>query len=265
MAHRPAGGYADDRVPAERQNEYFLEKDGISREVIQADICRYLGNDALVKPGNHQGRPGYFIRAYRNLTSEMIADLKADSARWEADVARRAEKGYPRAHYNSSSIHETRQQATYPPATQAYDPYSNQPSNAYPSQQNPTGYAPQYGNQQGGYPTDQTGYGNTMNPYAQQGQSPPPVTTSEMQSSYTHAPGNAYAYADPRASAPRYAGQPYENDQDYSGMVTTSMSYPATSAPVPMDPRYAQEPVYQDPRNRTSGTLPPGNPHRRPR
>lgn len=40
MAHHP-----------ERQNEYFIDKDGISREVIQADICRYLGNDALVRPG----------------------------------------------------------------------------------------------------------------------------------------------------------------------------------------------------------------------
>lgn len=37
----------------ERQNEYFIPGDGISREVIQADICRYLGNDALVRPGNH--------------------------------------------------------------------------------------------------------------------------------------------------------------------------------------------------------------------
>ena len=39
-----------------RQNEYFIPGDGISREVIQADICRYLGNDALVRPGNHHVR-----------------------------------------------------------------------------------------------------------------------------------------------------------------------------------------------------------------
>lgn len=36
-----------------RHNEYFIPGEGISREVIQADICRYLGNDALVRPGNH--------------------------------------------------------------------------------------------------------------------------------------------------------------------------------------------------------------------
>lgn len=41
-----------------RLNEYFIPGDGISREVIQADICRYLGNDALVKPGTHNvGKP----------------------------------------------------------------------------------------------------------------------------------------------------------------------------------------------------------------
>ncbi|THC90254.1 hypothetical protein EYZ11_010281 [Aspergillus tanneri] len=103
-------------VRPERQNEYFIPGDGISREVIQADICRYLGNDAL-------GRQGYFIRAYRNLTSEMIADLKADSARWEADVIRRADQGYPRANYASSAIHEGRQtQGPSPPPTYSAPP-----------------------------------------------------------------------------------------------------------------------------------------------
>jgi hypothetical protein len=43
-------GYAE-RTYQERQNEYFLDGEGISREVIQADICRYLGNDALVRTG----------------------------------------------------------------------------------------------------------------------------------------------------------------------------------------------------------------------
>ena len=42
-------------MPA-RQNKYFLPGDGIRREVITADICRYLGNDALVKPGQYEVR-----------------------------------------------------------------------------------------------------------------------------------------------------------------------------------------------------------------
>lgn len=37
-----------------RQNEYFVPRDGIDREVISADICRYLGNDALVRPGHYE-------------------------------------------------------------------------------------------------------------------------------------------------------------------------------------------------------------------
>lgn len=74
-----------------RLNEYFVPRDGIDREVIAADITRYLGNDALVRPGTFENKEdgcamqGYFITSYRNLTSEMIADLKADSARWEQE------------------------------------------------------------------------------------------------------------------------------------------------------------------------------------
>ena len=67
-------------------NDYFLPGEDISREVITADICRYLGPDALVRPYRHQdvsspnsldlallslkqGRSGYLITAYRALTS----------------------------------------------------------------------------------------------------------------------------------------------------------------------------------------------------
>lgn len=39
---------------AARQNEYFVPRDGIDREVITSDICRYLGNDALVRPGTYE-------------------------------------------------------------------------------------------------------------------------------------------------------------------------------------------------------------------
>ncbi|RSL66746.1 hypothetical protein CEP54_003555 [Fusarium duplospermum] len=53
-----------------RQKEYFVPRDGIDREVISADICLYLGNDALVRPGHYEA---------------MIEDLKADSARWDSE------------------------------------------------------------------------------------------------------------------------------------------------------------------------------------
>ncbi|KAK1758369.1 hypothetical protein QBC47DRAFT_138860 [Echria macrotheca] len=92
MTGRPARGPPPAApIPAQaRQNEYFVPRDGIDREVITSDICRYLGNDALVRPGTYESQDGrvtqgYFITAYRNLTSAMIQDLKADSARWEQE------------------------------------------------------------------------------------------------------------------------------------------------------------------------------------
>lgn len=39
--------------PRPNYNEYFLPGDGIDREVIQSEICRYLGQDATCKPGTH--------------------------------------------------------------------------------------------------------------------------------------------------------------------------------------------------------------------
>jgi hypothetical protein len=38
-----------------RSNYWFVPGDGIAREVITADIQRYLGPDALVKPGAGTG------------------------------------------------------------------------------------------------------------------------------------------------------------------------------------------------------------------
>ena len=39
--------------PRPSYNEYFLPGEGIDREVIQSEICRYLGQDATCKPGTH--------------------------------------------------------------------------------------------------------------------------------------------------------------------------------------------------------------------
>ncbi len=66
--------------PALRQNEYFVPGDGIAPEVITAEICRYLGNDAVVRSGtgNINGRSiaGYCLKAYRNLTSVSYTPMK---------------------------------------------------------------------------------------------------------------------------------------------------------------------------------------------
>ncbi|KAJ5495369.1 hypothetical protein N7539_000485 [Penicillium diatomitis] len=250
-----------------RQNEYFVPGDGINREVIQADICRYLGNDALVRPGNHSGRQGFFIRAYRNLTSEMIADLKADSARWEAEASRDAEAGHPRgsyihyvkpspapnsvsANYATSAIHEVRQQqgpspTTYnaAPAQPYLDPYSQSPYSAgqsapYPAPAYTSSHSP-YGQGQAPYPPPQVTYS---------GSQPPIVTTADTHPSlytYTASGHNYSGYEGNSRNAPRYPGPGYD-DSDYSP-ASSGIGYPASTSAVDvrmtssMEPRYTPE------------------------
>lgn len=140
-----------------RTNEYFVPKDGIDREVITADICRYLGNDALVRPGNYENpvtrqvQTGYFITAYRNLTTAMIADLKADSDRWEAERRATASRGQPsNVGYRDSTTHQSRQY--YGPTEQvpgANPGYSSAPT---PAVQGVYDSGPQYQQQSYGQP-----------------------------------------------------------------------------------------------------------------
>jgi hypothetical protein len=62
--------------PSSRYQEYFLPGEDINREVIQYDICRYLGNDATVRPYSHpDGRQGYLIKAYRAPTVVSYASI----------------------------------------------------------------------------------------------------------------------------------------------------------------------------------------------
>ncbi|RDW66817.1 hypothetical protein BP5796_09566 [Coleophoma crateriformis] len=167
-----------------RTNEYFVPKDGIDREVITADICRYLGNDALVRPGNYedprtrQVQAGYFITAYRNLTTAMIADLKADSERWDAErrqqqnasrgtsvngISARDSDGVvrksntPIVEYRASTTHQSRQY---------YGPTEATPSTGYsqPSGSQVYDNGPQY--QGAGYGQPSTAYATPTSGYA---------------------------------------------------------------------------------------------------
>lgn len=66
-----------------RQNEYFLPRDGVDREVITRDICSYLGNDALVRPGNHEVKPLTMLAnpAANRFPRLMVGTYKATSLR----------------------------------------------------------------------------------------------------------------------------------------------------------------------------------------
>jgi hypothetical protein len=193
----------------------------------------------------------------------MIADLKADSSRWEADISRREQQGFARGSYNrdlstsprpnkspvpydTSAIHESRQamgpsqqqsHGTYVQPSNYAEPYSQsgtyasmQPTAGYPYQQQP---APSTNP----YTTNQT---STFTSNLQQ----PPVSSEPPRANaYTYTPAGYTSYNDGR-TAPRYQG--FENEPDYPP-VTTGISYPPTTSASerpPVDTWYT--PDYQD-------------------
>lgn len=75
-------------LPMYRDPVFFQPGDGIDRAVITADIQRYLGPGASVKPGSYDKVEGYWISAHRPLTSAQVMDLRSDSARWSFECSR---------------------------------------------------------------------------------------------------------------------------------------------------------------------------------
>lgn len=145
MSSRRDHGSGTPSNASARQNEYFIPRDGIDREVITADICRYLGNDALVRPGTYEDKKsgrviqGYFVTAYRNLTSAMIADLKADSARWEQE--RRNHSG---ARYSDSQNRFSGASLSQYPGSDAPGYSASNASQPYHQDNRQSGYGGQY-------------------------------------------------------------------------------------------------------------------------
>ena len=197
----------------------------------------------------------------------MITDLKADSARWEAEVAR-SRGGYP--HRQNVQPHvPSMPPASYPvdirppsgpspsftvAPTQNYDPYASGSYGALP----PAAAAVPYTSPPT-YPGSQSPYGSNQTPYA-----PPysgsvqPAVSAPDASTYTYA-NTPYGYENnERYNAPRYTGSAagYDNDLDYSP-VTSAIPYSATTVPDPrigMDPRYTSESTYSERSSRTQST-----------
>ncbi|KAF5682705.1 hypothetical protein FCIRC_4850 [Fusarium circinatum] len=233
-----------------RQNEYFVPRDGIDREVISADICRYLGNDALVRPGHYenpqtgQAVQGYYITAYRNLTTAMIEDLKADSARWDSERRAQTSRNTSGVQYRYSETHQSRQHHGPTEGPYQTDPYARDPGfdgPRYPGTGAPgyTGAAGSYGQSYGASSS------GAFAGYAQTQQSPPPAdarfsstTAATMDPSYQASQSPYVAVG--TNQRPRGGYDPYANQmaassaaaqQAYATAAPTQQGYTATAYP----------------------------------
>ncbi|EXJ62781.1 hypothetical protein A1O7_03220 [Cladophialophora yegresii CBS 114405] len=90
----------DDRIrdePRTALGDYWCPGEGIEREVLQHEICKFLGQDATCRPGqDSRGRPGFWVRAYRPFTTAMEQTLREESERWLREKERRRRHGEPR-------------------------------------------------------------------------------------------------------------------------------------------------------------------------
>ncbi|KAF2727441.1 hypothetical protein EJ04DRAFT_451336 [Polyplosphaeria fusca] len=200
-----------------RANQWFVPGDGIAREVITADIQRYLGPDALVRPGpgtgEYEGRPGYWITAYRTLTTQMIQDLKGDSLRWQQEQGR--QEGGRRGQYQDSDTHAARQH--WGPTEGGYTQSSGREQSSRPS----GGYSntnSQYSDS--AYTTTPGTYGSHTSPYAVQGASThaAPRTQPATYGSYQQPPSHpGYGTPAPSYGYSQHSQQPQQvPPQDYN-------------------------------------------------
>ncbi|KAJ6784617.1 hypothetical protein PWT90_10571 [Aphanocladium album] len=267
MSRQPRNTGPSTASSSTRMNEYFVPRDGIDREVISADICRYLGNDALVRPGHYENPQtgqtvqGYYITAYRNLTTAMIEDLKADSARWDSERRSQTSRNTPggiqgsrdgpnyagapssnshAVQYRYSETHQSRQHhgPTEHPPFQQQQQQQQQQQDHYNSRESfdqtryPGSGAPGYTGATGNFPQQQT--------YV-------PVTGGPSYGNYQQGPpgGNA----DPRYPSP--ANQPGMMNPGYQ-----AQEVPYVNTGANMAPRYPPNDGFSGPRGGSSGPGP---------
>ncbi|KAM0355660.1 hypothetical protein ACHAPU_000045 [Fusarium lateritium] len=260
-----------------RQNEYFVPRDGIDREVISADICRYLGNDALVRPGHYEA---------------MIEDLKADSARWDSERRAQTSRNTSGVQYRYSETHQSRQHHGPTEGPYQTDPYARE--SAFDGPRYPGTGAPGYTGAAGSY-SQSYGASSTgaFAGYAQAQQSPPPAdarfsstpSANVMNAAYS---GGQSPYVDVGTNQRPRGYDAYTNQMATSAAAAqqaayatagpTQSGYPATAYPQysgqappagyamqPQDPfygragqpaqGYTQAPQYEEtPRARASAT-----------
>ncbi|TVY58240.1 hypothetical protein LCER1_G001528 [Lachnellula cervina] len=182
-------------------------------------------------PSTRQIQQGYFITAYRNLTTAMIADLKADSDRWEAERRSTQSRGQPsNVEYRASTTHQSRQyygptEAATGMSTPGYAPAA--PSANVAQGVYDQGYPPS-----GSYaPPVSSGYAN------------PPSTYSQQDNNYYVAGANMEALRPvPQPGTVPRTGQPYSATPAYAQRDANAYYSPQPPAPSVSSSQYPSNP-----------------------
>ncbi|MCJ1416439.1 hypothetical protein MMC32_002775 [Xylographa parallela] len=138
-AEKPAREPPRDRTVRDL-NEYFIDGQGISRAVLQMDICKYLGPEATSRPGTYHDKTGFFVRAVRAFTPEQLDDLRASSRLYSSETRDSRDRGYQEPPYEHSQTRRRLESSMptsdyYPspgPGQTAGSPYGPGPSSGYP-------------------------------------------------------------------------------------------------------------------------------------
>ncbi|KAI4258783.1 MAG: hypothetical protein LQ352_001092 [Teloschistes flavicans] len=171
-------------------NEFFVDGEGIHREVMQRELCKYLGPDALSKPGTYNGQKGFIVTAVRPFTSSMIDDMKSlsqDYEREKREMNIRFNKDLPyaksrtRERQDASDLYES--EARYGSSSR-YSDYADPYPDTYSDNRMPPNYA-----MSGGYPSG-SGYPPSQAPGYPSSTGYPSAATYPAGSNYPQ--GNIY-------------------------------------------------------------------------
>ncbi|MCJ1468585.1 hypothetical protein MMC07_007214 [Pseudocyphellaria aurata] len=247
-------------------NEFFVDGEGIHRDVMQREICKYLGPEAYSRPGTYNGAPGYIVTAVRPFTPKMIDDLQMLSESWVSENRDLSRRGYEGSPTRSSPVTGLPNQDLGVPYQQSQTSRrSDRSDSSLPSSQDPymeARYPPQL-------PYTSAGVNPSYTPTSGGYQPPPPnYATPQMagypSSGYAQVPGG-YQQGTAYPQSVYQTGPVYPSSSGYS-----APSYPAIAGrtPNPNDQNYTYDtgeysnPGYQ---YRQPGAFPTGGPPRDPR
>lgn len=238
-----------------RLNEYFVNGEGIHREVMQREICKYLGPEAYSRPGTHNGATGFIVTAVRPFTQKMIDDLvllSEDFILENRDLSRKGYEGVPYTQSQTSRRSDRSESGFMSPPDPSYgggDRYLHQPT--YSSAAGQPGYTTTAGYPQvSNYPPSQIpGYSSSQGYPPVSGYPPAPSYSSGT----TYPSGSSY----PTSSA--YPAPVYPAPGGRSGVMTDqNYTYDAGEYSNPNYQYGRQQPSY-------AGAPRPGDPRTDPR